>query len=185
MCNEEFEKHGCTRVSVRFPSSSPGTTFRALNGFQAARLRMPPGVCGIPSASEDAALPGFGSGGLADMEGRTACLPEGRCDPLRSFEVGTEAAPASMITARLECAADHRNPLVDDDGEEPAAAGPEFLGVEDRPQAQLGIQRPIHSLQVREHPVGVPQGVVISIGEVGAQDMSSLPTSLRHRPSSE
>ncbi len=41
---------GFIRVSVPFESPS-GTTFRALNFFQTASLRVLPGVCGIPSAS--------------------------------------------------------------------------------------------------------------------------------------
>ena len=84
-----------------------------------------------------------------------------RCWPARM--------PRSVVQLARSPAADHLHGLVGDHGDEQVALGAHRLAVVDGPQAELGLHRPEHGLQVGQRGVGAPQRRVVPAGDVGAQ----------------
>ncbi len=112
-------------------------------------------------------------GGLSHMPGAPVLAPEGGGHPLLALEDAAESLPAVGPALTSELPADGLHQLVGDHGEEPVPVGT-FLGVvEDGSQAQFGLEGAEHGLHVGEGDVGVPEGFLVPVPDIGAQAVNA------------
>ena len=136
-----------------------GTTFRFFcDAVVASDDHLPDasrgGVC--TQCLVDGALTWLGARGLADMQGASVLLPEGRGNTLLAFGDAPEAGPALPLALLAETPADGLHQLVRDDDDKQVTLSPLRDLVEDGTQAQFGFERAEHHLHVGEGAVGAP-----------------------------
>ena len=94
---------------------------------------------------------------------------QGCGDALLAAENVAQRGPAGALAGGGEAAADDLHGLAGDDGDEQVSLGADRLAVVDGPQAEFGLQRPEHGLEVGQGGAGAPQRRVVPVGDVGAQ----------------
>ena len=88
---------------------------------------------------------------------------------LQGLEGMAYGGPVVCSAGPLHAGAQELHGLVGDDGDEEVAVGAALLVVEDGAQAELGLERAEHGLDVGEGDVGLPQGLGIEVEDVGTQ----------------
>ena len=117
----------------------------------------------------DGLLWGFGAGGFAHVQGGAVVAPEGGGDALLAFEDSPQRGPTGALAGLAQAPANDLDELIGDEGEEQMAFGADGLVVVDGAQAELGLQRAEHGLDVGECEVGAPQGGFVALGVIAAQ----------------